>query len=181
MDEAIRQELFFVCEEFFTRSDVWTEEQEFTVQAGTKFGEIMPFSGRIVRLLGVEHDDRPVRGVILGDIDATGIATVIMPHEETHLHNYRARVSLTVSDPTTRDAYPIVPAAIVTQYTTGLMHGVLGRMMMQPSKPYSNMGLAQVHTVKFRGEASRAKNEAKIGKTAGSQAWAFPQTHNRRK
>lgn len=181
MDEAIRQELFLVCDEFFTRTDLWTEEQDFVVRSGSKTGEIMPFSGRIIRLLGVEHDDRPVRGVYLGDIDSSGISTVIMPHHETHEYTYRAKVSLTVADPVSRDAYPIVPVAIVTQNTSALVHGILGRMMMQPSKPYSNMGLAQVHTVKFRGEASRAKNEAKAGKTAGSQAWSFPQTHNRRK
>lgn len=176
LDEAIRQELFFACHEFFERTDVWTEDQSFTVLRDTDFGEIMPFSGRVVRLLGVEFEGRSVRGVTLSEFDSTGTAKVKMPHKETTTHEYIARVSLTVSDPLTRDAYPIVPVEIVTRYTEALMHGILGRMMMQPSKPYTNLQLAQVHTVKFRGEMSRARNEKKEGNTAGSQAWAFPRT-----
>lgn len=183
LDDAIRQELFLTCDEFFKKSDVWRERIEFTVATGSREGEIMPFAGRIERLMGVVTlpDNYPVRGAVLGQLDISGAAPVYLRHGDNTGGDYEAVVSLTVADPVTRDAYPIVPGEIVTRYTSELIHGILARMMAQPSKPYTNLSLAQFHLLRFRGGTSRAKNEMKTGNTQGSQAWAYPQTFNRRK
>lgn len=181
LDDAIKQELFFVCQEFLDRSDAWTEEVEFVVPAGERKTEIAPFAGRVNRLLYVTLDDRAVRGVTLGAPEANGYIPIIMPLRDSYTHPYVATVALTVSDPVNRDAFPIMPNEIVERYTQVLMDGLLSRMYLQPNKPYSNAAMAAVYTTKFRGGAARAKNEAVQGRTRGSQAWSFPQAFNRRK
>lgn len=188
IEDAVRQELFLTCADFLKRSDVWQERIKFSVKLGDREGEIMPTAGRIERLLSVEEVNegdggrpRHIRGVFLGPLDLSNVAPIILPFEASEPSTFVAIVTLTVSDPTTRDAYPIIPSEIVGRYTEDLIHGILARMMSQPNKPYTNLSLAQFHNLKFRGGTSRAKNEAKTGYTAGSQVWTFPQTFNRRK
>lgn len=179
VDQAIIQALFPVCEDFFRMSDVWREEIPFTLQEGVRIAELMPFSGRIERLLWVETADKlPVQGATMPDA-STGI--VVMPYEAQTETQYTAVVSLTVTDPVDRNSFPIVPYDIATKHWQVLMHGALSRMMAQPSKPFTNVALAQFYLVKFNGGTARAKNDANVGNTAGSQRWAFPQTFNRRK
>lgn len=182
IDEAVRQELFITCADFFRRSGAWQEDIEFTVAPGDSEGEVMPFAGRIERLISVRQlpDGRPIRGARLGPLDVSGVAPLYLPYPAGSNGDYEARVVVTVADPTTRDAYPIVPGELVTRYTEELIHGILARMMAQPSKPYTNVALARVHLVSFRGGISRANNAIRTGNTEGSQAWAYPQTFNRR-
>jgi hypothetical protein len=172
MEDAIRQELFMTCSEFFKMSNTWREELDVTVLAGTNTAHFMPFAGRVERLLAVKSEDgRPVYGVHIQEKEILKFR-----HPVTSDTNYTALFALTVNDPLTRDAYPVIPWDLVQQYQDELISGILSRMMAQPSKPYTNLGLAQYHRVAFRGGASRAKNSANEGSTFGSQHWRFPQS-----
>jgi hypothetical protein len=170
IDEAIRQELFVVCQDFLRRSQAWQEDIEFTLAANEREAEIVPYAGRIDRLVSVEKDGFPVSRALMR---APG--TIRMPYAPSGPETYTARVALLVSDPVTRDAYPIIPYEIVERYFDTLISGVCSRMMAQQQKPYTNLSLAQFHLAKFRGEASRARNEINTGYTNGSQRWTFPQ------
>lgn len=180
LDDAIRQELFMACDEFFKLSDVWQEDLEFEAKNNSDHGEIMPFVGRIERLLAVYDEGTPIRGCTMTIPDISGVATVQLPRGVTG-GNYLATVSLTVSDPVSRDAFPIVPGELVVRYTEDLMYGILSRMMAQPSKTYSNISMARLYLMKFRSGASRAKNAMNTGNTRESQAWVFPRSFIRRK
>lgn len=175
VDEAIRQELFMVCDEFFRRSTSWREEIDFTLTADQRTAEIMPIAGYITQLLYASTaDGRGIRGATLPQVG--DVSTISLPYAPNVSTDYKATVALTVSDPVTRDAYPIVPADLVKRYTPDLINGVLARMMAQPSKPYTNTGMAQFYMTKFNGGISRARNNANEGSTKSSQNWAFPQT-----
>lgn len=181
IDEAIRQELFFTCTEFFRLSNTWQERLDLRLPANSREGEIMPYAGRIERLLHVEDlDGGYVRGAVMAQPDISGAAMITMPYHNEAARDFVAVVAMTVADPVNRDAYPIVPGEIVSRYTEELISGILSRMMAQPAKPYTNLTLAQYHLLKFKGGAARAKNAMKTGHTEGSQAWSFPQTFNRR-
>lgn len=171
IDDAIRQELFMVCREFFAKSSAWRETLEFTPEAGEKEAFVMPFAGKIERLISVEIGGRDVRGATFLPPD-----TVVMPFEGDGSKEYNATFAMTVSDPITRDAYPIAPDYLVERYTQTLIHGILMNMMAQPSKPYTNPAMAQFHMRKFNGGWQRALNDTKTGNTVGSQRWRFPRT-----
>lgn len=168
LDEAIRQELFMVCREFFADTNTWQDGIDFVLQYGAKEAYLTPFAGRIVRLMFVESDGIPVYGSWYEN------GKIIMRHPDTNPKNYRAVVALTVTDPVTRDMYPVVPHDLVDTYTDALMNGILARMMSQPSKPYTNLQLATYYERKFRGDKGRAKSDANSGHTYRSQRWAFP-------
>lgn len=174
IDEAIRQELFMVCDEFFRRSTSWREEIDFTVAANQKTADIMPTAGYITQLLYATTEGRGIRGATLPQVG--DVSVISLPHAPNAATAYKATVAITVSDPVTRDAYPIVPVDLVKRYMPDLINGILARMMAQPSKPYTNVGMAQFYMTKFNGGISRARNNANEGSTKGSQNWTFPQT-----
>lgn len=178
IDEAIRQELFSVCEDFFGETNVWKEDLAFTLPANTLNADIMPFTGRIIRLLYVTKDDIPVKGVILTD-PVQGVLR--FPLKNTEAGAYVATVALTVSDPVDRDAYPIVPFDLMTRFWRTIMEGTLANMFAQPMKPYTNLALGSYHLGNYRGGRARARNAELAGNTKNSQAWAFPQSFNRRR
>lgn len=170
IDDNIRQELFLACHEFFRRSNVWREDIEFTLKAGKNTAYITPSAGKIERLMYVTGEGGyPVQGARMEGFDK-----IHMPYQGDGKARFTATVALLVSDPVTRDAYPIVPYDVVERYTEELIHGILARMMAQPSKPYTNMSLAQFYLTRFRAGISRAKVSKQIGNTFGSSNWTFP-------
>lgn len=182
LDDAIRLELFNVCLEFFRLSGAWRDVVVIEVPARSQQVEIFLSAGRVERLFGVfevEPDEsmgRAIRGATLTEDNA-----LRLPFAPTADGFYGVQVALTVTDPLTRDAYPIVPASIIQRYHEALVDGVLSMMMSQPSKPYSNTQMAMYHKRRFSGGASRARNALHTGNTLGSQNWSFPQSFNRRK
>lgn len=176
IDRAIKQELFQVCEDFFTNSNTWTEVLPFTFTAGQKTASVTPTTGRITQLMEVKNDDDiPINGIFMSEPGT--LQTRFAPASDT---TYNGTFAITVNDPIDADAFPIVPVDQVTRHTATLIHGIVANMMAQPSKPWSNTGLAQYHMTRYRGGLARARNEANTGFTYGSQRWVYPQTFRTR-
>lgn len=169
VDDAIKQELFLVCDEFFSRSNVWRETIEVVQMADTDVADFMPFSGRVKRLLVVREDGRVVHGV---HIEEDGVLQ--FRHKAPSDTTLQATFALTVNDPLSRDAFPVVPWKLIEAHQDVLISGILSRMMAQTSKPYTNLPLATYHRAQFRGGTSRARNEANEGETYASSNWRFP-------
>lgn len=171
IESAVKLELYGTCLEFFKLSTAWREEIPVTLLSGNSVTDIMPTAGRIQNLLWVKNsDDRAVYKCYLPTPE-----TIHFPFEASADTIYVATCSLTVKDPVTRDAFPIVPYQSVERYMEELEWGLLSRMMAQPMKPYTNVAMARYYTTRFKSGAARAKNELKAGHTEGSQAWVYPQ------
>lgn len=56
-----------------------------------------------------------------------------------------------------------------------IVDGVLGRLYMQPAKPYSSQQLGLTHMKLYRAGVQRARAEAQLGYTSGPGRWMFPQ------
>jgi hypothetical protein len=172
LESAIKAELFTVMTEFFSDSNVWQEEIPFDTAVDTTDYPISPAAeGRIERVLYVKNaDDRPVRA------SYPNMEFVRLAWTPTKIETLTAVVALTSVDPTDRDGYPQVPHWIYDKYGTGLLDGVLGRMMSQPAKPYSSTQLALMHMGRFRNTISRARRESIHQNLYGAQSWSYPQS-----
>lgn len=169
LDDAIKEELFLVLDEFLQRSTIWQEDVTFKVTSADTEYVVVPSAGTIIRLLQViNSDDTPVRATMQEPF------TVVL-REEPNADTFTAKVALTVVDPTTKDGNPEVPEWILTKYHGAILDGVIGRMMSQPAKPYTTERHAVYHTRRFRNGTASATAEAKRKNVHGGQAWAFPQ------
>lgn len=176
IDIAIKQELFGVCQEFFRESNVWTEDVPFTLLQGATTVEVIPYAGKIERLAWVVNADKyPVNNATMPD---PAVGLILLPYGSAG--DYIATLILNVSDPVSRDVFPIVPQDIMDRHWQTIMYGVLSHFYAQPKKPYSDINLAALYNSKFKGGYARARNDAKSLYRQGAQAWRFPQTFNNR-
>lgn len=184
LDDAILLELFNVMDQFFRESSIWTEDIPFTAlpsePAGTVY-YIEPESvSTIVRLLYVANGTgfrqrciMPVPGEIVFMSPPSG-------QEPDADYVYMASVALSIIDPVQRDGYPEFPQWILEKYATGILSGLIGRMMAQPAKPYTNLQLALSHMNAFRKTISVAGTESLHQNVNNAQAWVFPRSFSTR-
>lgn len=183
LDAALQMELFAVMNEFLQTSGLWFEDIQFQVAPTAESYldnpdaytyELIPDQGAITRLQGVvDSKGFGVQAVmpVLGQL--------ILSYSPSVADTYTARVSLTVTDPVTRDGYPEFPDWILNKYGNDILEGLLGRMMTQIAKPYTSTAGAQFHLRNFKQAVSQAKVEASHKNVYRGQNWRFPQTFAR--
>lgn len=176
LDGAIQLEMFNLLNDFFQATNIWTEDITFAVTTANILGSttlIVPSSGVINRLMYVITADRSQRNMgmrepgVLEFIDVPGTS-----------ETWTARVALTVTDPIPTTGkiagFPQAPGWILAKYSNGLLDGLLGRMMMQVSKSYSNPRLGTMKLRNYNNAVATARSEARHQNLYGGQTWKFP-------
>lgn len=168
---TIQLELFNVLNDFFQTTNAWQEDITFQVTPSVACYPIEQSSvSTINRLMYVLNtDQRPVAAYMPSPGE---IKLVTVP---TQAGSLTATVALTVDDPIGKDGFPEFPAWVLTKYGTGILDGILGRLMAQPAKPYTNMQIALVRTKSYISTRSTAKAEVLHGNLNNGQTWHFPQ------
>lgn len=179
IDANLQLELFNLFNDFFQDSNIWQEDITFQVKAldaddTTYFIEQESVS-TINRLLCVMNSaDQPVAATM--QVPGEILLGIKAGTDDT----LTATVGLTVNDPVAASGanagFPEFPAWILNKYGTGLLEGLLGRMMAQPAKPWSNQQMAIFYMRKMAGTTSQAKIDALHKNVNNAQAWRFPQT-----
>ncbi|MCK1742180.1 hypothetical protein IVA80_15250 [Bradyrhizobium sp. 139] len=172
-DPVLQLELFNVLNDFFQVSNIWQEDIAFPVLATDAAGTTYPVApvalAAIVRFMWMlDGSGRPAYGTMATPGE---IQLLRQPSQDD---TYTVTVALTVNDPAGVDGFPEFPEWVAAKYSTGLVDGVLGRMMAQPAKPYSNMALAGLRTKSFKACVSQAKAEALHKNVNNGQSWRFP-------
>lgn len=169
---GIKAELYDVMKEFFTDSNAWREDIEFQAQASVTDYRLAPKDeGQIIRLIGTWDD----KGIPLPSFMAEfGTLKLLHAPETTPATKWFSRVVKTITHPITKDGIPIAPKWALSVYSVPIMDGLLGRMMGQQVKSYSNQAMSVYHLRRFRQGIKTARTEADAANTVGAQAWAFP-------
>ncbi len=179
-DDVLQLELFNVMDEFFRGSNVWNEDIDTLIPgldpAGTIY-LITPSGPSLIHNLlwvyQVPESDTVGRGAaIAASMSVPG--SLVLRTQPSSDQTYRVTVSLTVQDPETRAGYVTFPAWVLARYRDCILDGLLGRMMSQQSKPYTNMQLSVFHMRKFKIGYTAARVEWQRNNTYQQQAWRFP-------
>jgi len=185
LDDAILLEFFNVMDQFFRESSIWTEGIPFTAYPHEPLGTVYyiePESvSTIVRLISVSNVNGFAQRCLMS---VPGEITFMYspPSQEPDVdYTYTAEVALSITDPVQRDGYPEFPQWMLEKYHTGILSGLIGRMMAQPAKPYSNLQLAQAHMAAFRKTISVAGTESLHRNVNNAQAWVFPRSFSTRR
>lgn len=178
-ESALQLELFNVMDDFFKGSNLWQEDIDFTVVGNSPSGTvyyITPTGPCIIDKLmwcyGVP-DTNEIRGIqIKASMQIPGeLVLYTQPNTD---ERYRVTVALTVADPTQRDGYVTFPKWVLDKYRTVLLDGLLGKMMSQPAKPFTDKQLSVYHLRRFKSGISEARVEGQRNNVYRSQAWRFP-------
>jgi hypothetical protein len=184
-DSGIKQELWGVIKEFLQDTNSWIEHQKLLVTANVCHYDVTPRDGgQIIRLIGVLDGNRvPVSATMsnLGRLEIhqqINISSVDVPLTDRSTasnHPWKFCIVKNIVFPQTKDQLPIAPDFVLRVYSGTIVDGVLGKMMMQQSKAYSNVALGKYHMQRFRDGIGIARNDAWNQNVLGGQRWRFPQ------
>jgi len=176
----LQLELFNTMDDFFKGSNVWNEDILITVPGQDPVGSVYLLApqqpAQIDKLLWIytkSTDPKGLRGSQVGGaMSVPGELT--LNNQPSSALDIIVTVALTVQDPTDRDGYVQFPAWVLQKYNDVIQDGVLGRMMSQPVKPYTNMQLSVYHMRKYGSGVSQARIDWTRNNTYRQQAWRFP-------
>ena len=172
---GIKLIMFEVMHEFFDVSSAWLEDIQFTTQPNVQNYALVPVAvppGQIIRLAGVVDSivaNQPASMPVLGTVSlrnvpntakvltATVIKTVVLPCDDT------------------TGGFPDFPTVFAQRFFPGLLDGVLGKMMAQPGKSYTQDASSVYHLKKFEGVKTAARIAAIRRNTYGTNSWGYPQ------
>lgn len=169
-DAQIKARLFDTLHEFFNDSSSWKERIEMPVVPTTRTYAIAPVEGQILRLDGVVDNQDGFISALMPDV-----GSVLLKYPPNVAQTYFAVVTKSVSLPTTREQIPIAPDWVLKQWHIAIKEGMLGNMMNEKNKSYSDPKGALYHLSRFRKGITDARVSTLRGNTVGAQAWRYPQ------
>lgn len=179
-DPLMQRELFNVMDEFFKGSNVWNEDIEVQVTGAAPAGtiyEITPSGPSLIDKLLWVYDKPTSTSVGRGSPVGAAMSTpgeLTLTTQPSNDQTYVVSVVLTVQDPIQRDGYVVFPAWVLAKYRDVILDGLLGNMMSQPQKPWTNTQLSVFHMRKFKNKTAAARVEWTRNNTYRQQAWVFP-------
>jgi hypothetical protein len=172
-DSGIKLELYDVMKEFLADSHAWTEDITFTAAPNVLLYTLLPqFGGQIISLVGVWDDKFIPIPAFMPDFGTIRIVNQASTTPNQPL--WTARVVKNITLPTTKDDVPVGPDWLLTVYSVHILDGLLGKMMGQQAKSFSNDKMAAYHLKRFRTGIQIARTAALRQNTTGAQEWAFP-------
>lgn len=170
-DAGMKAQLYDVCTEFFKDTLSWYEVVQFTGQPAVLDYAITPSEGQIIQLAVVVNADSSPISASMFEMGVVHLAAA--PNESQPLY---ATVIKNVTLPNTRDMTPIAPDWLLPQWHLEIQSGVLGNMMLQPDKSYTDKATALYHLKRFRDGIAQARARTLRANTQGTQAWQFPRS-----
>ncbi len=177
-DAALKGELFDVMQEFYDSSSSWIEALTINVIPNVTLYDLLPTNGQAIRIMGVAEIDpaNPLtpphsRGGIMPNFGQINLTEI--PGKAT---TYQVAVALNVSLPVDKNGFPVTSDWALSIYSTGILDGLLGRMMMQPNKSYSNNTAGLYHLKKFAAVITQARVATLRNNAFGTQTWRYPQS-----
>lgn len=172
-DAGIYLALFGVFHEFFETTNCWQEDVNFSVVTDeTVYQLTIAEGGEFKRILAIVTDAGHPTGAYKCNL--TGLVT--FQNSPSAAAVWVATVAKTVGTPVDRDGKPQVPDFTFSQFYQCLIAGALGRLMLQPKKPYTNPNMGRAHWGRFRNLMGDVKQAVLKGNVFDAQAWAFPQS-----
>lgn len=170
-DAAIVRELWNTINEACRTGWVWRETYGVTLIEGQSQYDIVPADTDVVQVLSVSHPTLDVSGAVaeFGKLYLTtppAAADVGVP-----LALVLVLAPALSAGP---DPEALIPQDMWSTFHQMWLHGVMGRMMAQPAKPYTNPGLALFHRRSFVRDMTQAKLQIRTGSVPAAQLWQFP-------
>jgi hypothetical protein len=170
LDAAMKLELYNVLDDFLQRTNFWQEEIDYVTVAGQQEYTLVPTEdGQAIALLNNVNEQGGGVAATMSGLTVVRLATEPSESGQT----LTATVSFTVNQ-TDGDDIPVYPDDLLEKYGQTILHGLVGNVMAQPAKPYSNQQLSVFNIRKYNGGVANAYAEVKHQNIHGGQRWRFP-------
>lgn len=190
-DAQLKSTMYEVMDEFFRDTQSWKESVVINVVPVTSTPTtpqlwqqaltypIASSEGQIISLDGVINTNcSPVPALLAGaggDNQNSGGVAVRLQNPPNQAQQYTVTVSKTVSLPLDRHGFPIAPSWVLEKWHLAIKVGILGALMNQKNKSYSDDNGAKYNLAKFRQFIQNVRSATLRANTKGASAWRYPQ------
>ena len=175
-DGVMQLEFMNVVQEFCVTTSAWVDATDVTLEPQTNLYDLVPpdANSDIKRIMHVENADRDAPLWTAGAwMPAPGVMQIdFLPAVAQDIVVF---VALQPNELGCKQNFPGVPDWFWTDYTRVLTDGLIGNMLVQPAKPYSNPQMGQFYLKRFNSGMSTARIQASNGRRYDAQRWVFPQ------
>ncbi len=181
---VVRTELLAAIKEFYEKSSALRETVTRNVVANVSAYAITPDTTNclVLQLLQAAYNKKEIGILTRKPFDLHDPGTPVAWYRSGHniLNLVPApeaalteglQVYLTMRPDPTIDQ--TVPDVTHEEHFDAILSGLLGRMMQQPSKPYTNLQLAQYHLKRFKAQIAQYKGLANKGSVPAGAGWTF--------
>jgi hypothetical protein len=180
---VIMQEMWRVFEDFMVETNVWVEEVPFTVQPNVlQYQVTLVGKGSPVRLMMVFDPAAgwPERRWTQQGVRFRPPDQILLYYSPSTATTWTAAFAKKITDPPISPTQPLPTGSddidwIIDRYRDCFVHGTLGKLFLQPAKPYSNLQLGQFHRQNYIAKRSRARVDVLHENVYGGQRWMYPQ------
>lgn len=170
-DAGIRQALFEVFHEFFNETLCWRESVSVSIVAGTvTYNLTLAEGGEFIMLISLVNSNNSPQAAV-SDL----VGTITLRNTPISAGTFTAVVAKTIGIPVDREGKPMIPEWTISRFEPIIIAGLLGRLMMQPKKPYSDTSKATYHLKRFRNQMGNVKSAVLHGNLQGANTWRYPQ------
>ncbi len=174
-DATLRQELFRVLDDFTQTTNIWQETVPFAVTPDNRSYPLTIEKGKANRLLLV-YDTAAAQPFWAGPGITMRVPGVVeLWRAPQQAGTWAAVVAKRTAEPLNADRYVDIDDWIVDKYADCIGRGILARLQIEPSKPYSNPMLAQVNQRAYIDGRSLARANDSHFNVLNMQSWRFPQ------
>jgi hypothetical protein len=202
-DAGIKHELYEVLHEFFDTTNAWKQDVQINVQPYVQAYIVSASEGQIIRLFTVLDSNLfqqpavllapsqpgPPGGSTLNPANSgtppnpsseADFMTVMLQLQYSQAQIFTVSLILNVMQPHGRDGIPDMPSWTLSKFGRVVLDGLLGKMMGQPSKSYTQDSLSVYHLKRFRDGMAMVRASITRSNSVGSQNWVFPQNYRTR-
>ena len=174
-DTGIKIALYDVLQHFFEFTSLWQERIAFTTASGVTDYPFTPQEtppGQIIRLQYVVDTNNILQPAAMPIIDP---ATVRLRDTPNTASDMTACFAKSVTIDTDKNDFPKLPNWIWQRWMPALMHGLMGKMMLTPSKSYTEEKLGTFHQRMYERDCSLIRGMVLRQNTYGTNTWMYPQ------
>lgn len=183
-DKGLAAEFFDVISEFLNGTSVWTQDCTVPYNNTNYVYPVSVGEGQIIRLAGVwdwgptvpsATQLAPNGTVFVPALLKDDFANIILKNVPNTTGYFNATLVCNTTLPVDKNMVPSGPDWLLPVHHLGLLDGLLGKMMTQPDKSYSDKVQGAYHLKRFRDAISRARAAKLQANTRGATAWQYPQ------
>ena len=175
-DGVMQLEFMNVVQEFCTTTSAWIDATDVHLEPNVNLYDLVPpdANGDIKRIMYVEDaDPQAARWTAGAWMPAPSVMQIdFVPATRQDIVVF---VALQPNELGCKQGIPGAPDWFYSDYTQTLTDGLIGNMLVQPAKPYSNPQMGQFYLKRFASGKSTARIQASNGRRFDAQRWSFPQ------
>jgi hypothetical protein len=172
---AMDAELMATMRDFLQQTNIWQVGYEVSIVQNQRAYVLEPADGVAIKALLTLYDSEDIHQRWVAPASMPTPPNLLLQNAPSQSATWVALCSVYAVDATGVDYKDTIPGWIFDTYYEAIFRGALGRLQVQPGKPYSNAALGGANLRAYMSGRALARSTNDRKNTRGAQVWVYPQ------